>query len=133
MIIGGLDTNVIVRYLVRDDERQAEKASACIRGIAASGRNCFIGSIVLCELVWVLESAYGYPKDEIVDVLEKLLIAKHFEIEAKDVVRSAVHDYKDGKGDIADYLIGRMNHDKGCDVTYTFDGSLKTSSLFSML
>lgn len=129
----GLDTNVIVRYLVRDDEKQAEKASSCIRSIAASKESCFISSIVLCELVWVLESAYEYTKSEIADVLEKLLITKQFEIEAKDIVRQAIHDYKSGNGDIADYLIGRINHGRGCDVTYTFDHALKTSPLFSVL
>ena len=129
----GLDTNILVRYLVRDDEKQAGKASSCIRSIVASGKSCFISSIVLCELVWVLESAYGYAKGEIADVLEKLLITKQFEIESKDIVRQTIYDYKNGNGDIADYLIGRINHAKGCDVTYTFDRSLKGSSLFSVL
>jgi predicted nucleic-acid-binding protein len=50
----GFDTNVLARYLVRDDPG-------------------LINRIVLCELVWVLESAYGYSKDTIVAVLEKLL------------------------------------------------------------
>ena len=131
--MSGLDTNVLVRYLVGDDEKQAQKASARIRAIAASGESCFISSIVICELVWVLESAYDYEKMEICDVLEKLLITKQFEIENKDIVRQAIHDYKAGDGDIADYLIGRFNQDKGCDITYTFDRALKGCSLFSVL
>lgn len=132
-MMSGLDTNVIVRYLVRDDEKQAEKASSCIRTITASGKSCFISSIVLCELVWVLESAYGYAKGEIADALERLLATRQFEIEAKDIVRQAIHDYRGGNGDIADYLIGRINHDEGCNVTYTFDRALKMSSFFSVL
>ncbi|MGD0281876.1 MAG: type II toxin-antitoxin system VapC family toxin [Dissulfurispiraceae bacterium] len=131
--MSGLDTNVLVRYFVGDDEKQTQKASACIRAIAASGKSCFISCIVLCELVWVLESAYDYEKREIVDVLEKLLITKQFEIENKDIVRHSIHDYKAGDGDIADHLIGRFNQDKGCDVTYTFDRALKGCPLFSIL
>ncbi len=131
--MSGLDTNVLVRYLVGDDEKQAQKASACIRVIAASGKSCFISSIVLCELVWVLESAYDYEKNEIGDVLDKLLITKQFEIENKDIVRQAIHDYKAGDGDIADYLIGRFNQDKGCDITYTFGRALKGCPLFAVL
>jgi predicted nucleic-acid-binding protein len=57
----GLDTNVLARYLVRDDPG-------------------FINRIVLCELVWVLESAYGYSKDTIVAVLEKLLRTSQLKI-----------------------------------------------------
>ncbi len=131
--MSGLDTNVLIRYVVGDDEKQAREAAACIRAIAASGKSCFISCIVLCEFVWVLESAYAYEKGEIASVLEKLLMTKQFEIQAKDIVRQAVHDYKTGAGDFADYLIGRFNQDKGCDITYTFDRALKKCPLFSVL
>jgi predicted nucleic-acid-binding protein len=129
----GLDTNVLVRYLVKDDERQAEKAAAYIRKVAVSGESCFINHIVLCELVWVLESAYGYEKNEIADVLDKMLMTRQFEIEAKDIVRQSIHDYRHGKGDLSDYLIGRSNHIKGCDVTATFDLALKKSPGFLII
>ncbi len=129
----GLDTNVLVRYLVKDDKQQAEKASAYIHEAAASGENCFIGNIVLCELVWVLESAYDFGKQDISDVLEKILITKQFEIEQKDIVRQAIKDYSNGKGDLADYLIGRINHGHGCGRTATFDRSLRDMPIFELL
>lgn len=129
----GLDTNVLVRYIVKDDKKQAEKASVYIRKATESGKICFINCVVLCELVWVLESAYEYSKEEITNVLEKILMIKQFEIEKKDIVRQAVHDYKHGKGDIADYLIGRINHARGCESTATFDRSLKNNSNFDLL
>ena len=129
----GLDTNVLVRYLVKDDRKQAEKASAYLRKAAAAGQDCFINTIVLCELVWVLESAYGYDRREIADVLEKILMTKQFEIESKDIVHQAVQEYRQGRGDLADYLIGRINQARGCDVTATFDRALKTTSSFIVL
>lgn len=129
----GLDTNVLVRYLVKNDKKQAERASAYIRKVTAKGEGCFINCIVLCELVWVLESAYGYARKDIAGVLEKMLITKQFEIEFKDIVRQAIYDYRQGSGDIADYIIGRINHIKGCDVTATFDHALKGSSTFVLL
>lgn len=129
----GLDTNVLIRYLVKDDRRQAEKASATIKRIIASDGSCFINHIVMCELVWVLESAYGYQKNEIADVIEKILMTRQFEIESKDIVRQALHDYRNGGGDIADYLIGRINHAEGCDITLTFDHTLKNNPLFAVL
>ncbi|MBI4690490.1 MAG: type II toxin-antitoxin system VapC family toxin [Nitrospirae bacterium] len=129
----GLDTNVLIRYLVKDDKKQAERASTCIRKATANGESCFINHIVLCELVWVLESAYGYTKEEIAEVLEKMLITKQFEIELKDIVRQTIYDYMQGSGDIADYLIGRINHIKGCDVTATFDHALKNNPSFIVL
>jgi len=132
-MIRGLDTNILVRFLVRDDRRQAEAASAYIRKVISDGGACFINLIVFCELVWVLESAYGYGKPEIAGVLEKMLATRQFEIETKDIVRQAVHDYREGSGDIADYLIGRANHSRGCDRTATFDRSLKSSPLFDVI
>ena len=75
----------LVRYLVRDDKKQAEKAGAYIRKVVAGGECCFINNIVLCELVWVLESAYEYDKAAIADVLERILATKQFELERKDI------------------------------------------------
>jgi predicted nucleic-acid-binding protein len=132
-MLKGIDTNVLVRYLVKDDKKQAKKATDFIRGIATSGGRCFINQIVLCELIWVLESAYGCSKDEIVDVLEKILITKQFEIQDKDTVRQALHDYARGKGDFADYLIGRINQNHGCKTTVTFDRALKNTETFEIL
>lgn len=129
----GLDTNVLVRYIVKDDKKQAEKASAYIKKSTESGEICFINSVVICELVWVLETAYEYSKEEITLVLEKTLMIKQFEIETKDIVRQAVHDYQNGKGDIADYLTGRINHAKGCEITVTFDRNLKNNSNFIVI
>jgi predicted nucleic acid-binding protein len=67
----GIDTNVLVRHLVQDDLRQARAATQVITQRCTRDDPGFINRIVLCELVWVLESAYGYPKVTIVAVLEK--------------------------------------------------------------
>lgn len=129
----GLDTNVLVRYLVKDDISQAEKAVRFIRKATENGEAFFINNIVLCELVWVLESAYEYNKLEIAGVLEKIMMTKQFQFETKDEVRQALHDYKCGKGDFADYYIGRLNHVHGCDETITFDQSLKNNPFFHVI
>ncbi len=129
----GLDTNVLVRYLVWDDKKQAQKAADCIQEIIDSGNLCFVNIIVFCELVWVLESAYGFSRDEITEVCEKMLMIKQFEIESKDIVRMAVNDYKNGKADLADYLIGNVNENKGCKFTYTFDRALKKHNEFALI
>ncbi|HEY3129264.1 MAG TPA: PIN domain-containing protein, partial [Acidobacteriota bacterium] len=76
----GLDTNVLVRYLVQDEPRQSARARAFIVGAALRKESFFVNSIFLCELVWVLQSKYRYSKEVICDVLEKLLLAEQFEI-----------------------------------------------------
>ena len=47
----GLDTNVLVRYLVEDDEEQAARAAAFIEGISDRGEKLYVPHVVLCELV----------------------------------------------------------------------------------
>ncbi|MCZ6522255.1 MAG: twitching motility protein PilT, partial [Alphaproteobacteria bacterium] len=71
----GLDTNVLVRFLVKDDAPQARREAAYIRAECRPDRPCLVNRIVLCELDWVLASAYGYPRAEIAGVVEKLLRA----------------------------------------------------------
>jgi predicted nucleic-acid-binding protein len=47
----GLDTNILIRYLTKDDEVQWQQAATMIE----AGETCFISNIILCEIVWVLE------------------------------------------------------------------------------
>jgi len=102
----GLDTNVLVRFLVRDDEAQFARAERLIREISAAGDEARIDAIVLCELVWVLRSGYGRRRSEIATALEALLDAVPFAIDERDLVRQAAVRFRTGKGDFADYLIG---------------------------
>ncbi len=132
-MIQGLDTNLLIRYLVKDDVRQAKKASDAIKKLVTSGGRCFINRVVLCEMVWVLESAYRYSKREILDVLNMMLRTKQFEIESKDIIRQAVDDYNTGRGDLADYIIARVNRANGCDTTLTFDRAVKNNPIFSVI
>jgi len=62
-----------------------------------------------------------------------MLITRQFEIDQKDVVRHAVNDYSQGKGDFADYLIGGINRSHGCNLTATSDRSLKDAPAFEVL
>jgi predicted nucleic-acid-binding protein len=129
----GLDTNVLVRYLVQDDRVQARQASKAIAGAAAGGERLFVGVIVLCELVWVLETAYGYARTEIQDTLERMLLTDQFEIEDSDQVWLALGDYRSSGADFADALIGRHNVAVGCGQTLTFDRSLRALEAFRVL
>jgi len=128
----GLDTNVLVRYLTQDDEKQFNAACRIIDD-AEAGSSFILSSIVLCELVWVLESAYGYLRGEIVDALEKIMATGQFEIRDKYLMRKALDDYRNKKGDFADYYLGHRNCADGARKTMTFDKTLDHSELFSFI
>lgn len=128
----GFDTNVLVRYLVQDEPAQSQRATDLVETAVRHGEQLHIASIVLCELVWVLESAYGVEKDELVPVLDKLLATRQFEIEHRHCARAALEDYRTGKADFSDGLIGRINRAAGCESTFSFDrvaGALETFTL----
>ena len=117
----GLDTNVLVRYLVHDDPVQSAQANQFIEQKLIERKILFINHIVLCELVWVLTRAYDYPKLKVVEVIEKILLAHQFEIEDKSSVWEALNDFKTSRADFADCLIGVKNRNAGCEKTWSFD------------
>jgi predicted nucleic-acid-binding protein len=126
----GVDTNILVRYLTRDDEQQWQQAVTVIQ----SNQPCFITNIVLCEVVWVLGGkTYGFPKDEIIKVLKAMLHSAAFEFENRSTVDQALQRYKQGKADFSDYLIGAVSRQAGCTETWSFDGKLKGERGFQCL
>ena len=116
-----LDTNVLVRYLVQDDPQQSRLAADYILTHCTEETPAYIHHVVLCELVWVLESAYGYSKATVVSVLDKLLRTSQFKIEDPQSTWTAFRMYQNGKADFADCLLGATNRLAGCDSTVTFD------------
>ncbi|NEO91648.1 MAG: type II toxin-antitoxin system VapC family toxin [Moorea sp. SIO3G5] len=126
----GIDTNILVRYLTRDDEHQWQQASDLIQ----KNQPCFVTNIVLCELVWVLRGAnYRFRKDEIINTLEAMLHSAAFKFENRSTVYQALQRYKKGKADFSDYLIGATSRQAGCIETASFDGKLKGERGFRWL
>lgn len=126
-----VDTNVLVRFLVRDDEAQFARASALFARAQRADEAVFVPTIVLCELVWVLQRAYRVPKAEVVDVLTELVRARHIELESATQVDRAIAAFDAGRGDFADYLIREQALAAGCDGLATFDLAVKGEAGFT--
>jgi predicted nucleic-acid-binding protein len=120
----GVDTNVLVRYLVEDDEEQTKRAEALFRRASAKGETIFVSDVVLCEIVWVLESVYHVRRGEIADLLENLMRAKQVELGQADLAYRALEAYRAGKGDFADYVIRERALAAGCTSLATFEKQL---------
>ena len=117
----GVDTNVLVRFLVRDDETQFEKARKLIMREVAAGRRVFISHLVLLETEWVLRSRYGLPKSQIVATFSGLLGTTDVRFEDEPAIEEALFTWMDATADFADCLIGAKNRRLGCRATATFD------------
>jgi predicted nucleic-acid-binding protein len=129
----GLDTNILARYLTHDDPKQFKIADKAIRDAIKDETKLFINHIVLCELVWVLEAGYQYPKSLIVKVLDQMLRTRQFEFEKRSLVHQALEFYRRHPADFADCLIGIKNQDATCEYTITFDRGTKKIKTFRVL
>ena len=130
----GLDTNVLARYLLADEPEQTRAAQGLIEGAEARGEVLYLCTIVLCELVWVLRSApYHLDRPAIASVLETLLDTGTFEIQDRELARRALADFREGRADFSDYLLGWVHRKAGCEETVTFDRKLRGKEGFSLL
>ena len=117
----GIDTNVLVRFLVRDDEAQFEKARRLIRREVDAGEDVFVSLMVLMETEWVLRSRYGLPKTQIMETISRLLDTTEVQLEDEPAIEETLFIWKDSAADFADCLIGAHNRRLGCRATATFD------------
>ena len=115
-----LDTNVLVRFLVRDDPRQAAEASALFAGLTEENP-AWLSREVLVELVWVLERAYRLPLADIAGAIDALLAAQEVVVESPDRIGLAVERYRQGGAGFSDYLIALAAQAAGCRATFSFD------------
>lgn len=128
-----LDTNVLVRHFVQDDARQSAAATKLIKTECTSEEPGFISLVVLAELVWVLERAYGYDRGQIEHLIRRVLTVADFAVENSELAWRALNEFQNGTADFADYLIGLAGAAAKAEVTFTFDVRTAKSSLFKLI
>ena len=125
----GLDTNVIVRYIMQDDARQSRLASTLIEKLTIDEPG-FVPLVAVIELVWVLSSSFELARVQITSALEILLQTKEIQIERAEVVWRALRIYQGSSADFADCMVERSAAAAGCLRTMTFDrGAAKNCSM----
>ncbi|OSM06139.1 PIN domain-containing protein [Magnetofaba australis] len=117
----GLDTNVLVRFLTWDEPTQAQQATQYIQQHCTPQTPGRITLIVICELVWVLRSAYEISHGDILDTIERIANAAYFDVERIDLLRAALVQARENTLDLPDCLIALSNQQAGCRHTITLD------------
>jgi predicted nucleic-acid-binding protein len=128
----GLDTNVLVRFLVEDDAEQTARATRLIERASRSGDALHVSDVVLCEVVWVMQSAYEVTKPEIVRVIASLLRTRQLLFDDADLLVRALDRFAKGKGDFADYVIAERASKVGSTHVATFNRALLKESGFAL-
>jgi predicted nucleic-acid-binding protein len=116
----GLDTNVLVRYITQDDEHQGRLARRFLETQLTEEATGFVNNVVLCELVWVFETAYDYSREQITQALQRLFESAVVRFESSQLVWRALDLYRQGQ-DFSDAMLVLINESRGCDFTLTFD------------
>jgi predicted nucleic-acid-binding protein len=127
--VTGLDTNVLVRYVMQDDARQSARATRLIESFTGEEPG-FVPVVSVLELVWVLAGSYGLGRSQVAAALESLLRSKELVVDRAELVAQALSRFRDGGADFADALIERIAVSSGCQVTMTFDaGAAKAAGM----
>jgi predicted nucleic-acid-binding protein len=115
-----LDTNVLIRYLTRDNPEQAEAARALLQGLTTDNPG-FICREVVIEVVWVLERSYRFSRERIANIVVELVATDTLVIEDDNDVAQADAAYREGSADFSDLMILSAANRVGAQPLYTFD------------
>jgi predicted nucleic-acid-binding protein len=125
----GLDTNVLVRYIMQDDLKQSPAATRLIESRSVESRG-FVPLVSVVELFWVMSSAYELDRGQLIAALEGLLRTKELVVERAEIVWKALRIFQTANVDFADCLIERSAAAAGCERTMTFDrGAAKNAGM----
>ena len=128
-----LDTNVLVRFLVRDDKKQAEIVYRLFKRAESRNDPFFVPLLVVLETIWVLESVYEISREEIRGSLQKLLLMPILIFEAQSALQRTLASAQTNKIDLADLLIAHSAKFSNCDGVLTFDKKASKFALFEQL
>jgi len=128
-----LDTNVLIRFLVNDDEKQARIVRDLFKRAEAEQHRLFVPLPVALEMIWVLESVYDISRQDILDTIQKLLLMPVLSFDAQEVLQQVIQSARNGSEDLADLLIAHAAIQSGCVSVLTFDRKASGFSLFQLL
>ncbi len=129
----GLDTHVLVRYVLADDPVQTPVAQATVQQAAASGEPVLVSLLTILETEWVLRSAAKVEKTALIGVFKNLLECGDILFENENALEQALSYYEDGLADFADCLMAARYQQLGCSTMLTFDAKASRLPVCSRL
>ncbi|MBI2028862.1 PIN domain-containing protein [Candidatus Gottesmanbacteria bacterium] len=124
-----VDTNYFLRYFFKDIPGQYETAKKLFIDGATGKKNLFTSIIVIFEIYWMFTSFYNKTKQEVIDVLNKILKLNFLQLEEKEVIAIAIGIYKRSNLDLEDsYNIAYSKFHNAASIK-TFDKKLEKEFL----
>lgn len=116
-----IDTNILVRYLTNDDPSKAKAVDSFLNKALKGEFKILIPSIVIAELVWVLESFYEIKANEIAELIEAVVNTPGVEVTDKSIIIFALKLYRAKNMDFIDAWIIEFAKNSNVNTIYTFD------------
>ena len=128
-----IDTNILIRFLIGDDEPQAKKVYSIFKNAESEKIEIFVPLLVVLEMIWVLESVYEISRREILETIGDLLLMPVLKFDQQSAVQQLVHSAQGNKYDLSDLLIANSAKINGCESVITFDKKASKFKLFELL
>ena len=128
----GVDTNILIRFLIGDDEQQAKKVYNIFKKAESEKNELFVSLLVVLELIWVLESVYEISRTEILDSVSELLLMPILKFEHQSALQQFTLSAQGNKYDLSDLLIAHSAKIQGCKTVLTFDKKASKFKLFEL-
>jgi predicted nucleic-acid-binding protein len=119
--MAALDTNILVRYLVKDDDQQPAAAKKLIQAAIRAGETLFVPITVALELEWVLRTNFKFNKEQVTATLSSLLASAELTFESEAAAEVALALYKKSSADFSDCMHIALAHIAGESPLWTFD------------
>ena len=128
-----LDTNVLVRFLVKDDERQSEIVYRAFKQAETDKNTFFVPLLVVLETLWVLDSVYNIARNGILDSINEVLLMPILKFEAQTTIQRFIFLARENKIDLSDILIACSAKLAGCKSVLTFDKKASRFEHFELI
>ena len=128
-----IDTNVLVRFLVKDDALQAQTIYSIFKQAEVDKEEFRVPLLVVLETLWVLESVYEIPRKEIIDAINELLLMPILKFENQSTIHGFIFSARKGNIDLSDPLIAHSAKSAGCECVLTFDKRASGFELFELI
>lgn len=121
MLKAFIDTSVILRLLIKDDDNKRKSAEKLLREAKNEGITLYLLPVAVMEIVFVLEKIYKLNRKTIREMVEAILNTPELRIEMEDVFKKALETYELKNIKFADALMGYWGLEKGFSIVYTYD------------
>lgn len=116
-----IDTNVFLRYFTADLPEESQRVKILLSELEAGSVEAETSDLVFAELVWVMESHYNLPRDEIAQKLSFLVNLRGLKLINKSLILEALASYATSNVDFVDtYNAAFMRH-RSIETIYSYD------------